>query len=31
MAKKKNAAPAAVEAEIRPQPIVETIESNYMP
>ena len=31
MAKKKNVAPVAVEAEIRPQPIVETIESNYMP
>lgn len=31
MAKKKIAQPIATEAEIRPQPIVETIESNYMP
>ena len=32
MAKKKNLpSPGTVEAEIRPQPIVETIETNYMP
>ena len=31
MAKKKNAPSTVSEAEIRPQPIVETIETNYMP
>ncbi|MBO4283396.1 MAG: topoisomerase IV [Clostridia bacterium] len=31
MAKKKTVSPIVSEAEIRPQPIVETIETNYMP